>query len=1218
MRKIHFILLALLCTFGTQAQKAKKYNSLFWEITGNGLKKPSYLYGTMHVSNKVAFHLSDSFFIALQNVDEVALETNPEIWMDEMYGKPKNEMEINFRQQQTSSSPYKNSFYLSIPGNRELKSVLKYYPYVVNSLLYRKRDGNDNFEENTYLDLFILQTGRKYGKSVVSLEDYDYSQQLVSLASESLYDNDEEQMSYNKRNKLLKGTSYSDIVEDAYRRGDLDYLDSISKVFYPSKNYNKYMLDMRNEIMAKGMDSIMKLHPLFTGVGAAHLPGDMGVINLLQKKGYKLRPVFLGGELESKKKEEAEKINYPVTFKKFTDADSIFSVEAPGTMYDVARFKSHKYFLYPDMVNGCFYMVMIVQNYASLIGVKPTDYQKKVDSLLFENIPGKILKKTPFVTDAGYNGYEIENVTKRGDYQHYKIIFTPAQLFVVRVNGNGDYAKGKEALRFINSFVLNDVKSKNFKKQKFAKIGASVYMPSRLQTQSSEEFNYRNITNFVANGVDENSKQYTFVQASYHDFKYMEEDTFELNIISETFCKEQGFKLKSRKLLSKTTNPSMQFTATNHNSEFYGRIVVAQPFYYMLLTNAKDKNSEMFFNSLELSNPEYKQTFETFTDTTLFFKVNTIKMVDKERKNLAVYVPKKVSAAKLESEPKKYYFSRTHFFSAPGSSECVEVDAIRFSKYTCYNNSDTFWTKRFNRYTFNNDLVLKNKKLVVKPGREEGYATYTDTNTNQVISMRMILKGEVLYVIRANTDSTRQYGKFVREFFRTFEPTDTLIGKSIYTSKASDFFTDLYSKDKPTYLSAREALRNNDVDFWPADDSILLANIRRKEFNGLPMNYKTTLIKELSWSKNPSMHLEMKKLYEAYNDSSDIQLLILQAMAKLKTEASAKTLLDILINETPPLNSKEESMDILYPYFDTLALSKHLFPKLLDLTRYSEYKNSIHKLLAFGVYNGVISKDIYASYKPFLLKECKDELKRQFSNEKESSKRFPYSGDTKADPAERDVFVYSENSGETSLGNDHLYALYILVEPFKDEAPVKQLLEKVQRLDVGPSKVTILSYLMSKKVAFPDSIIKSLAASNEARLMWYNRLKKYDLLNSFDKKYLTQQDFAYTIALGDRNIVEGEDTVKFLEKRLVSTKNHPGAVYFYKMKKKDATNYFIYTGGLFPTEVKQIVPLNVLYSERKSMGKGDVEKELIDESVENIRTKNRKRMKSSYSSYDYY
>src|SRR3954454_6114215 len=63
--------------------RTEKYPSLLWEITGNGLSKPSYLFGTMHVSNKMVFHLSDSFYLGIKNADVVALETNPGNWQED-------------------------------------------------------------------------------------------------------------------------------------------------------------------------------------------------------------------------------------------------------------------------------------------------------------------------------------------------------------------------------------------------------------------------------------------------------------------------------------------------------------------------------------------------------------------------------------------------------------------------------------------------------------------------------------------------------------------------------------------------------------------------------------------------------------------------------------------------------------------------------------------------------------------------------------------------------------------------------------------------------------------------------------------------------------------------------------------------------------------------------------------------------------------------------
>src|ERR1700750_2424031 len=79
-----FVIILFLFSFSQPPVNHKKYPSLFWEITGKGLSRPSYLFGTMHVSSKMVFHLPDSFYLAIKNVDVVALETNPESWQEDL------------------------------------------------------------------------------------------------------------------------------------------------------------------------------------------------------------------------------------------------------------------------------------------------------------------------------------------------------------------------------------------------------------------------------------------------------------------------------------------------------------------------------------------------------------------------------------------------------------------------------------------------------------------------------------------------------------------------------------------------------------------------------------------------------------------------------------------------------------------------------------------------------------------------------------------------------------------------------------------------------------------------------------------------------------------------------------------------------------------------------------------------------------------------------
>ena len=49
-------------------------NSLLWQISGNGIEKPSYLFGTIHMLCRDDAVLSDSLLVAIENSDRVYFE----------------------------------------------------------------------------------------------------------------------------------------------------------------------------------------------------------------------------------------------------------------------------------------------------------------------------------------------------------------------------------------------------------------------------------------------------------------------------------------------------------------------------------------------------------------------------------------------------------------------------------------------------------------------------------------------------------------------------------------------------------------------------------------------------------------------------------------------------------------------------------------------------------------------------------------------------------------------------------------------------------------------------------------------------------------------------------------------------------------------------------------------------------------------------------------
>ena len=244
MKKIIIIFLSIPFIFSAAAQKtANTYQSLLWEISGNGLQQSSYLFGTMHVSNKMVFHLSDSFYNALASCSMVSLEVDPKQWQPEMYRVQQSQMAMyNYAGRTGNDFMREKSFQVNRGYEDNIKMALSEEPMAVNSLLYRSYAGQTDFQENTYLDLYIYQTGRKLGKKATGVENYIESEKLMLEASEDM-------AKETRKLRINDGENMFDAqkkLQDAYRRGDLDMMDSLSRQLSVSEAYDEKLLYKRN------------------------------------------------------------------------------------------------------------------------------------------------------------------------------------------------------------------------------------------------------------------------------------------------------------------------------------------------------------------------------------------------------------------------------------------------------------------------------------------------------------------------------------------------------------------------------------------------------------------------------------------------------------------------------------------------------------------------------------------------------------------------------------------------------------------------------------------------------------------------------------------------------------------------------------------------------------------------------------------------------------
>ena len=293
--KLKLFLFFLACfSLNTNAQ-------LLWKITGKELKAPSYLMGTHHLAPLSIMDSIKGMQTALNSTTQVI----GELKMSDIH-KPAN---IQLLQQkmmiecdttlQTLLSPSDydtvNKFtkeYL----NFDLSQMPKVKPAFISNnavvVIYMKHIGNFNPQEQ--LDSYFQKQGTEKGKKIEALETLDFQLNI-------LYNNSSLQ-----RQAQLLVCGLSDIPQaindlkrltEAYIAQDLNLMLKISEERRgnscdPSPREMESMITARNQTWAKKLPTLIETAPSFIAVGALHLPGEKGLINLLRAQGYQIEAVW--------------------------------------------------------------------------------------------------------------------------------------------------------------------------------------------------------------------------------------------------------------------------------------------------------------------------------------------------------------------------------------------------------------------------------------------------------------------------------------------------------------------------------------------------------------------------------------------------------------------------------------------------------------------------------------------------------------------------------------------------------------------------------------------------------------------------------------------------------------------------------------------------------------------------------------------------------------
>lgn len=1124
----------------------KKYQGLLWEITGKNMPKPSYLFGTMHVSNKLAFHLSDSFYHCIKNADIVSLETDPQ-QLQEDFSKS-NMLRLSSRYMNElagNGNMSKDAFTIGAYGDL-IRTGLTYRPEMINHLLYRSFAAQEDFEEDTFLDMYIYQVGKKMGKRATGVESFEESERLMLEAyRDAAKDKKQKKVNRDSENPLDSRNK----LNDAYRRGDLDMLDSISSNQYTSPAFMEKFLYKRNENMFRVIDSIIRINSLFAGVGAAHLPGDRGLIYMLRKAGYTVRPVVFNNR-DSEQKDQLEKVKAPVVFQTYTSEDGWIQVDVPGKLFNFSGLTMLNQLQYADLANGAYYLVSRIKTNALSLGQSEADVSLKIDSLLYENIPGKIISKKA-ISNNGYKGFDIRNRTRRGDMQRYNIFVTPFEVFIFKISGNGEYVEGEEGDRFFASVKLKSLQGGAWVNYQSPGNTFSVKMPhtpvfaNNITLRSlSKRQEYEALDIQTGNS-------YLVMRKTIPDYSVLEEDTVELGFAEESFQQSQFIKQqKSRKFITWQGYTCLEVVNQHTDNSFsQTRILLQGPHYFILSARYRNDKKALgeFFQSFIPTNPVYNAA-QAYTDTSLYFSVKT-PVIPKDDDALMEAFS---GGGSTEENTDHAYKVKNKTFRSDSTGEEVKVVFQKFNRYYSTKDSAQFWGREINNMTDQGDLVIHSKKYERLPGWESTLLQMRDTNSTRNFYCKVFVRNGAQYTLSAITDNIKGPSSFITSFFDTFTPGDTVFGKSIYLSKAPEFFADFNSKDSTTRQQAKSSISTVHYKDEHAPELIRLI----KSWGASEKNYlevKNDLISELGYISHPEILPFLESAYLAANDTASLQRNILESLLKQQTREADKVFSNLVLKEIPIFSNEDNIYSMLSPLRDSLELSKSLFPDLLQLTALTDYKEPVYSLLATMLDSNVIQPSLYEHHISQIAFDARIALQKEIADEQEQ------------------IGEDDDNDIESRFHpNNVLHEYAVLLLPYRNTNKNAERFFTRYETTKNPLQQILLAQLyLRHKLPVADSLLQQIAVQEKYRVALWEALEEIQRLDKFPKAYKKQESIARSVLYGMVDYNTKIDSVVLLGKQHTTHRFKKGTVYLYKYKQKEEDAWYLGISGLQPEDEKQ-------------------------------------------------
>lgn len=305
MKSFFTLLFAFLLSYSPFAQMdavalvpAKTYaptadeNSLLWEITGKDLTTPSWLYGTIHLIGKDDFFLTDSTKSFIERSEMVTFEINMED-MTDLSAQLGLLMQAFMEGGKTLKDLLSEEDYKLVQDHfQEIGLPLFMFERIKPMFLTVMASGDMSPTAMSSGDMLsyemeIMELAQKTKKKMGGLESMEFQ---MSVFDSIPYDAQAQMLVESIKSTEAGDEEFAKMVE-LYKNQDIQGMVKMMGNDEGISEYEDLLLNTRNKNWIPVMGEMMQAQPTFFAVGAGHLGGENGVVALLRKEGYTVKPV---------------------------------------------------------------------------------------------------------------------------------------------------------------------------------------------------------------------------------------------------------------------------------------------------------------------------------------------------------------------------------------------------------------------------------------------------------------------------------------------------------------------------------------------------------------------------------------------------------------------------------------------------------------------------------------------------------------------------------------------------------------------------------------------------------------------------------------------------------------------------------------------------------------------------------------------------------------